>query len=130
MKTWQLWREDKAAVARQLEEGRELDGHNSAFGDNDLIAAQVTNLLRADLLILLSVVDGLLDADGKTISVVQDVEDASGHVDEMAYDLGVVDQTLPFLELRRHSRVNDRSKTAGRDRKFSEIIRHGLPGFE
>ena len=37
MKTWQLWREDKAAVARQLEEGRELDGHNSAFGDNDLI---------------------------------------------------------------------------------------------
>ena len=37
MKTWQLWREDKAAVTRQLEEGRELDGHNSAFGDNDLI---------------------------------------------------------------------------------------------
>ena len=37
MKTWQLWREDKAAVARQLEEGCELDGHNSAFGDNDLI---------------------------------------------------------------------------------------------
>jgi hypothetical protein len=37
MKTWQLWREDKAAVTRQLEEGRKLDGHNSAFGDNDLI---------------------------------------------------------------------------------------------
>jgi glutamate 5-kinase len=52
------------------------------FGDNDLIAAQVTNLLRADLLILLSVVDGLLDAHGKTIPVVQDVDDASGHVDE------------------------------------------------
>ncbi len=52
------------------------------FGDNDLIAAQVTNLLRADLLILLSVVDGLLDADGKTIPVIQDVDDASGHVDD------------------------------------------------
>lgn len=37
MKTWQLWREDKTAVMRQLEEGRQLDGHNSAFGDNDLI---------------------------------------------------------------------------------------------
>ncbi len=37
MRMWQLWREDKAVVARQLEEGRELDGHNSAFGDNDLI---------------------------------------------------------------------------------------------
>jgi len=50
------------------------------FGDNDLIAAQMTNLLRADLLILLSVVDGLLDAQGQTIPVVQDVEDASSNV--------------------------------------------------
>src|SRR4029077_4211155 len=48
------------------------------FGDNDLIAAQVTNLLRADLLILLSVVDGLLEGEGRTISVVQDVDDAAG----------------------------------------------------
>jgi glutamate 5-kinase len=52
------------------------------FGDNDLIAAQVTNLLRADLLILLSVVDGLLDGEGRTISVVQDVDDAAGNVDD------------------------------------------------
>jgi glutamate 5-kinase len=52
------------------------------FGDNDLIAAQVTNLLRADLLILLSVVDGLLDENGKTIPVVQDVDDATNHVDD------------------------------------------------
>jgi len=37
MKTWQLWREDKAAVTRQLEEGLRHEGHNSAFGDNDLI---------------------------------------------------------------------------------------------
>jgi glutamate 5-kinase len=51
------------------------------FGDNDLIAAHVTNLLRADLLILLSVVDGLLDAGGKTIPVVLDVDDATGNVD-------------------------------------------------
>jgi glutamate 5-kinase len=52
------------------------------FGDNDLIAAQVTNLLRADLLILLSVVDGLLDSQGRTIPVVQDVDDAAGNVDD------------------------------------------------
>lgn len=37
MKTWQLWREDKAAVAQRLQEGEQLDGYNSAFGDNDLI---------------------------------------------------------------------------------------------
>lgn len=37
MRTWHLWRENKQKVARELEVGRELDGHNSAFGDNDLI---------------------------------------------------------------------------------------------
>src|SRR3989338_2319313 len=37
MKTWQLWREDKAAVTARLEEGGRHEGHNSAFGDNDLI---------------------------------------------------------------------------------------------
>src|SRR5205823_1338784 len=36
------------------------------FGDNDHLAAMVTNLLRAPLLILLSVVDGLYGSDPKT----------------------------------------------------------------
>jgi len=50
------------------------------FGDNDLIAAYVTNLLRADLLILLSVVDGLLDSAGNTIPIVSDVDHATSNV--------------------------------------------------
>ena len=54
---------------------------------------------------------------------------ASGHVDEMAYELGTMDQTLPFQELKRRSRINERSKAAGRSQAFSRIIRHGLPGF-
>ncbi len=44
------------------------------FGDNDLIAAHITNLLRADLLILLSVVDGLLDDQGRVQSEVADMD--------------------------------------------------------
>ncbi len=52
------------------------------FGDNDLIAAQVTNLLRADVLILLSVVDGLLDASGQTIPLIEDVDDSTAHVQD------------------------------------------------
>ena len=36
-RTWQLWREDKNDVAGQLEQGKALEGHASAFGDNDLI---------------------------------------------------------------------------------------------
>jgi glutamate 5-kinase len=38
------------------------------FGDNDRLAAMVTNLLQAPLLLLLTVVDGLLPADPRTSS--------------------------------------------------------------
>jgi hypothetical protein len=55
---------------------------------------------------------------------------ASGHADEMAYELGVLDRTFPFRELRRRSLINARSKAAGNRGRFSELIRHGLPGFE
>ena len=40
------------------------------FGDNDYLAAIVTNLLRADLLVLLTVVDGLETPSGEVIDVV------------------------------------------------------------
>ena len=52
---------------------------------------------------------------------------ASGHVDEMAYELGATDQTLPFPELRRRSLINERGKAANAD--YSTRIRQGLPGF-
>jgi len=55
---------------------------------------------------------------------------ASGHVDEMAYELGAVDQTIPFQELKRRSRINERGQAADRDPAFSGIIRAGLPGTE
>jgi len=58
------------------------------FGDNDLIAAQITSLVGADLLILLSVVDGLLDGEGKTIPLVQDVDDVAGNVDDTRKSIG------------------------------------------
>ncbi len=50
----------------------ELEGR---FGDNDIVAALVTNMLRADLLIMLTVVDGVL-SDGKVLDVVEDAGDA------------------------------------------------------
>ena len=42
------------------------------FGDNDQLAGMVTPLVGADLLILLTDVDGVLDAKGKRISVMRD----------------------------------------------------------
>ncbi|MEX2170405.1 MAG: glutamate 5-kinase [Pirellulales bacterium] len=51
------------------------------FGDNDRLAAMVTNLIRAPLLILLSDVEGLFDADprdpkSQLISTVDDIDGA------------------------------------------------------
>ena len=46
------------------------------FGDNDLLAAMVCNALRADALVLLTVVDGLLDDQGQKIDLVRDMRQA------------------------------------------------------
>ncbi|HEY1696744.1 MAG TPA: glutamate 5-kinase [Polyangiaceae bacterium] len=43
------------------------------FGDNDQLAAMVAPLVDADLVVLLSDVEGLLDGSGKRVAVVRDV---------------------------------------------------------
>ena len=51
------------------------------FGDNDQLAAMVAPLVDADLVVLLSDVEGLLDAGGRRIAVVRDVaKEAVPHV--------------------------------------------------
>jgi glutamate 5-kinase len=44
------------------------------FGDNDRLSAEVAILAEAEMLILLTSVDGLLDAKGRTVSRVDDIE--------------------------------------------------------
>jgi glutamate 5-kinase len=46
------------------------------FGDNDILAAMVASALRADLLILLTVVDGISDSSGKPLRLVTRAGDA------------------------------------------------------
>jgi len=46
------------------------------FGDNDILAALVAHALRADVLVLLSVVDGILDANGKSVRLIEHVDAA------------------------------------------------------
>jgi glutamate 5-kinase len=52
------------------------------FGDNDHLSAEVATLAGANLLIILTSVDGLLDADGKLVPVVQDIDSIAGLVRE------------------------------------------------
>ncbi|MBB6430631.1 glutamate 5-kinase [Algisphaera agarilytica] len=50
------------------------------FGDNDLLAALMCSALRAQVLLLLTSVDGLLDGSGKVIDRVDNVLDQLQHV--------------------------------------------------
>lgn len=50
------------------------------FGDNDQLAAMVSSLVAADLLILLTDVDGLLDRERQRLSVVHDIDRVQGLV--------------------------------------------------
>jgi len=45
-----------------------------SFGDNDRLSAEVAMLAGADLLIILTQVDGLLDENGKVIPLVRDID--------------------------------------------------------
>ncbi|MFT3785151.1 MAG: glutamate 5-kinase [Tepidisphaeraceae bacterium] len=50
------------------------------FGDNDLLAATVAQALRADLLILLSVVDGVLDTNKQRLPMFTSIDEAAKHL--------------------------------------------------
>src|SRR3954451_15143851 len=50
------------------------------FGDNDILASLVASALRADLLVLLTVVDGVLDEDGTPIRLVSTIDHAKSMV--------------------------------------------------
>lgn len=52
---------------------------------------------------------------------------ASGHTPSLIYDLGRLDRSLPFEELRRLSHINERARKAGTSPDFSQRIREGLP---
>jgi len=51
----------------------------------------------------------------------------NGYLDELAYDIGAIDRSLPFPVLKAKSHVNERAKTANDDPRFSVRIRDGLP---
>jgi len=53
----------------------------------------------------------------------------SGYAPQYAYELGRLDTSLPFDELRRRSRIDDRAEAADEDPDFSQRIREGLPGM-
>lgn len=55
---------------------------------------------------------------------------ANGYIDELIYEKGVVDTSMPFKVLKQRSLINAKAVAADRDPGFSEKIRQGLPGID
>jgi hypothetical protein len=53
----------------------------------------------------------------------------NGYGNELLYERGRIDTSLPVAELKQRSLINDKAKAAGQDPDFSARIREGLPGF-
>jgi glutamate 5-kinase len=71
------------------------------FGDNDILAALVTHALGADLLVLLTVVDGLLDARGEPVRLVTSIDQAKSLVrnEKSAPGRGGMDSKLSAAQM-------------------------------
>jgi hypothetical protein len=52
---------------------------------------------------------------------------ANGYLDELLYETGVVNRSMPFATLKSLSHINPRANTLPLDDNFSDAIRRGLP---
>ena len=71
------------------------------FGDNDRLSAEVATLAKADLLIVLTSVDGLMDANGKRIPRVADIGSVAKFVrgEKGALSVGGMSSKLDAVKL-------------------------------
>ena len=102
------------------------------FGDNDHLAALVTNLLQAPLLVLLSVVDGLYSADPKTDPNAELVHSVPSIDAEILDHAGVSRSALGSGGMRSNSRrpAGDGGGRVGRhgQRRTNRRTRRHFPG--
>ena len=54
---------------------------------------------------------------------------ANGYLEELLYERGSIDHSMPLAELRKRSEVTERAIEAGTSPDFSARIREGLPGY-
>ncbi|MEE4261598.1 MAG: DUF4105 domain-containing protein [Desulfobacteraceae bacterium] len=54
----------------------------------------------------------------------------NGFADRRAYEMGTIDNSLPFDTLKRLSCINEQAKAAENSPEFSKLIRKGLPGMD
>ncbi len=79
----------KLGVVPIINENDTVSVEELRFGDNDQLAAMVCTLVGADLLVLLSDVEGILDDKNERISLVADVSDIEHFIKPPEDDLGL-----------------------------------------
>ncbi|MEM7138725.1 MAG: glutamate 5-kinase [Myxococcota bacterium] len=79
----------KLGVVPIINENDTVSIEELRFGDNDQLAAMVCTLVGADLLVLLSDVEGILDDQGERISLVSDVGEIEKFIKPPQDDLGL-----------------------------------------
>jgi hypothetical protein len=52
---------------------------------------------------------------------------ANGYLDQLGYERGQINTSMPFPEIRRRSDITARARAAGEREDFSAVIREGLP---
>ena len=68
-----LWDKDILPIINENDVVADEELKGSSFGDNDWLSFLIAKLVKADMLILLTTVDGLLDANGKRIVRVENL---------------------------------------------------------
>jgi glutamate 5-kinase len=99
-----------------------------SFGDNDILAALVANALRADLLVLLTVVDGILDADGKPVRLVNNLDEARKHLRPEKSPLGKGGMDSKFTAARMMTDAGEAMIVA--DGRMPDVLSRILDGDE
>ena len=99
------------------------------FGDNDHLSAEVATLAGANLLIILTSVDGLIDAKGKVVPVVRDIEAVAGLVREDKGKLSVGGMVTKLEAVRMALAAGITTVIAnGRKPRMVAAIAEGKPG--
>jgi glutamate 5-kinase len=108
-----------------LNENDSVSVEEIKFGDNDQLAAMVTPLVGADLLILLSDVEGLLDASGARIPLVEDPAEAVRHVRASTSEVGTGGMASKLEAARRATLAGADVVVADarRDRILEDVVR-------
>ncbi len=96
------------------------------FGDNDQLAAMVATLVSADLLVLLTDVEGVLDAQGKRLALVRDPAEVDALIRPTTSELGTGGMASKVLAARAATRLG--VPVAIADARDAEVLDRVLRG--